>query len=173
MTVTKRILALFLAVAAVFVFRATAYASQEPDLEQPGSITLTLEWEGEPLNGGSFVLYPVGVFEKQGADYAFALLPELAEHSLTLENGLDAETAAAIAAVVETLKLEGHSTAIAEGKAFFGELKPGLFLVVQQEPVPGFCADSTSSGPCSGATSPTSSWVWPSTSRATATPPSS
>ena len=137
---TKRIFALFLAVAAVFVFRATAYASQEPDLEQPGSITLTLEWEGEPLNGGSFVLYPVGIFEKQGGDYAFALLPELAEHSLTLENGPDAETAAAIAEAVETLKLEGYSAAVTEGKAFFGELKPGLFLVVQQEPVPGFAA---------------------------------
>ena len=37
----------------------------------------------------------------------------------------------------------------------------------------GFCADSTSSRPCSGATSPTSSWAWSYTSQAMAAPPSS
>ena len=137
---TKRIWALILAMAAVFALSATAYASQEPDLEKAGSITFTLEWEGEPLDGGTMTVYPVGIFEKQGADYGFTLLPELAEHSLTLENGLGAETAGAIARVVDALSLEAHSAAIEQGKAFFGELRPGLFLVVQQEPIPGFAA---------------------------------
>ena len=135
---TKRICLLLVALAVTFGFCATALASQTPDLEKPGSITFRLEWEGEALNGGSLTVYRVGAFEKVGSDYRYALIPELADSGISLENVASPETARLLAEKVEEMSLVGITAPISEGAAAFENLIPGLFLVVQQEAAPGF-----------------------------------
>ena len=134
----KRISLLLLTLAVIFGFCATALASQEPNLEQPGSITFRLEWEGEALDGGSLTVCRVGVFEKTENGYRYALIPELAESGISLENVASPETARELAQKVQEMSLVGITAAISEGTAVFENLIPGLFLVVQQEAAPGF-----------------------------------
>ena len=136
---TKRIGFLLMALAFVFGCCGAALAAG-PDLEQIGSITFRLEWEGEKLTGGTLTVYRVGVFEQTESGYRFALLPELAEEAGSLEYVASPETAQALAKAVAELSLVGVTAEIAEGTAVFENLVPGLFLVVQQEACAGFAA---------------------------------
>lgn len=137
---TKKLFLLLLALAVTFGFCAAAFASQTLDLDKPGSITFQLGWEGEPLNGGTLTVYRVGIYEMTLTGYQYALLPELAEMGISLHDTASPETAQAIAKAVEELSLTGMTAPITDGTAAFTDLVPGLFLVVQQEPVPGFSA---------------------------------
>ena len=48
-----------------------AWAHEVPDLKKTGSITLTLQYDGKPLSGGSFALYRVGTVTEKDGDYSF------------------------------------------------------------------------------------------------------
>lgn len=103
---------------------------------QGGTITFLLSWEGEELEGGSLSLYRVGDIREGDGDLAFALIPELADMQLDLKDIRDSALAEALAERIDIL--EGAAVPIRAGRAEFTDVAPGLYLVVQQEPVPGF-----------------------------------
>lgn len=128
----KGLLTLLLALSLVFGCCAAASAQEL----QGGTITFLLTWEDEALEGGRLSLYRVADIREGEGDLAFTLIPELADMQLDLKDIEDPALAEALAERIDIL--EGATAPIRAGSAKFTDVAPGLYLVTQQEPVPGF-----------------------------------
>lgn len=134
----KRTIPLLLALLLVCGLTVSALAAEVPDLSRSGSITFLLDWEGEPLNSGSLTMYRVGRIAEYDGNYDFALVEELADSGVSLENLDDAQLPGTLAALAPEKELPGLTAPIAEGRAVFSDLELGLYVVVQQEPCRDF-----------------------------------
>ena len=85
----NRILAILVALGLVLSFAVNASAAESvtmPDLTQKGSLTLTMDVDGEPLDSGNLNLYYVATLVQEGAtQYDFRLLPALTAAGGTLD----------------------------------------------------------------------------------------
>ena len=117
-------------------------AHEVPNLEEPGSITFIVDYENEPVDGGSLTLYRVGDIVENNGDYGFELIEKLDDGKTALDNPEDPQLAKKLAVKVSEAKLEGVTASIKEGEAVFMDVKPGLYVVVQHEVTEGFEAMS-------------------------------
>lgn len=129
----KKISFLLLALVLLLGCALSAQAVELPDPNRPGSLTFLLDWEGEPLSGGSLTLYRVGDIANSGADYSFALVPELKSTGLSLEDLEDADLHQALAEMAPERGLAPITERIHSGEAHFEDLLPGLYVVTQTE----------------------------------------
>lgn len=111
----------------------TAHAVEVPDPDRPASLTLEMEYDSEPLNSGRLTLYRVGEIARDGGDYYFTLIDELADSGVSLENLEDTALPQTLAELALSHELEALTAPVEEGKAVFSQLVPGLFVVTQQE----------------------------------------
>lgn len=134
-----KIAILLLTVMLVGVLPTRAKAHPVPDLEKNGSISVTMQDKGTPVAGGSLTLYYAGEIRDADGDFVFALTPEFAGSGASLENIKGEGLAAALAEYAGSASLTGKTQGIgSDGKTAFGDLAPGLYLVVQQEPAEGY-----------------------------------
>lgn len=124
----KRIVAALIAL--VLLGSLTANAHEVPDLTKNGTITFTLAWNGEPLDGGSLSIYRVGDVVEDDGNFIFACVPEI--EAVSLENLNDPDLAAALADAARNSGLEAVSAPVSDGKAVFTDVVPGLYVVVQE-----------------------------------------
>ena len=110
----------------------TTFAAEIPDVNQPGSLTLTMNWDGEPLDTGSITAYHVGEIVKKNGDYTFALLPQLEDSNVVLELE-DPEIAGTLALLVVERNMTPITASIKDGKVVLDDLTPGLYLVLQTD----------------------------------------
>lgn len=134
-----KIAILLLTVMLVGVLPTRAKAHTVPDLEINGSISVTMQDKGTPVAGGSLTLYYAGEIRDADGDFVFALTPEFAGSGASLENIKGEGLAAELAEYAGSASLTGKTQGIgSDGKTAFGDLAPGLYLVVQQEPAEGY-----------------------------------
>ena len=110
----------------------TVFAAEVPDVDRPGSLTLSMKWDGEPLDTGAITVYQVGEIVEHNGDYDFALLPQFANSDVILELG-DPELAGTLALLVAEQNLSPITAPIADGRAVLENLIPGLYLVLQTD----------------------------------------
>lgn len=135
----KRKLCELLLTALLALSLITAVSAHEvPDLSKNGTITFQITWEGEPLDDGEFRMYRVGDIVEDNGDYLFALVPELADGGLNLDNLDDPALAQQLANLAAEAGLEYLTAAVEEGQARFADVVPGLYVVVQTEACTGF-----------------------------------
>jgi len=120
----------------------SAAAHEVPDLEKAGSVTLSICYETEPIDGGSLTLYRVGDIVENNGDYGFELIEKLDDGKNALDNPEEPQLARELAAKAAETKLKGITAPIKEGEAVFTDVKPGLYVVVQHEVTEGFEAMS-------------------------------
>lgn len=132
----KRIFAALIALALLGALTVSAH--EVPDLTKTGTITLIMEWNGEPQEGGTLAIFRVGDVTESDGDYGFACVPEIEAVSLGDLN--DPDLAAALAEAAGKAGLDSVSAPIADGRAHFADVVPGLYVVVQTAPTEGFCA---------------------------------
>lgn len=113
-------------------------AHEVPDLSKSGTITFQVTWEGEPLEDGEFRMYRVGDIVENDGDFLFALVPELADSGVNLENTDDPALAQQLADLAADAGLEFLTAAVENGQAYFADVVPGLYVVVQTEACTGF-----------------------------------
>ena len=77
----KRIAAFLSALAVLFFLAAPVSAQELPDLQRTGSLTLWMDFEKEPLNGGSLTLYRVGDIVITDGNAGFSLIRELEDYA--------------------------------------------------------------------------------------------
>ena len=130
----KRILAALIAL--VLLGTLTVTAQEVPDLTKNGTITLELDWNGEPLNGGSLTMYRVGDIVENDGNYSFACVAAIG--SVSLDDLNDPELAVALSEAAISAGLEAITVPIADGTARFTDVAPGLYVVVQDEATEGF-----------------------------------
>ena len=127
----KRLLLLVLLLVLLNCLLMPAYAHEIPDPEQKGSICLSMDWKGEPMDGGSLTLYRVGDIAESDGDYTFTLVEALKGTGLTLDNVSDLALAQKLADAAKALT--PITAEIKNGKVLFDDLEPGLYVVTQSE----------------------------------------
>lgn len=128
---TKRIFPLLLLLALVCHMVLPVSAQEVPDPEREGSISLAMNWNGEPVDGGRLTLYRVGDISQNDGNYGFVLMDGLPGGGQTPRSLNDPELAQALATAAREKALPAIAGAIENGKAVFSRLTPGLYLVTQ------------------------------------------
>ena len=129
----KKIFSLLTALILVCGLATVAFAHEVPDLEKNGTITLALNWGGEPLNGGKLTLYRVGDIVENNGDYSFAPVKELRSNNLSLTDVNELRLAKELADLAQQTSLPGVEASITNGEAVFSDVVPGLYVVTQKE----------------------------------------
>lgn len=135
---TKRIFSFLIALVLLCAISMSVSAHEVPNLEEPGSITFIVDYENEPVDGGSLTLYRVGDIVENNGDYGFELIEKLDDGKNALDNPEDPQLTRDLAAKAAEAKLQGITSPVKEGEAVFTEVEPGLYVVVQQEAAEGF-----------------------------------
>lgn len=134
----KRILS---ALCCILLFSALplgALAREVPDYDRLGSISVTMTYQGEPVSGGSLLLYRVADVAENNGDYFFRYVEALADCDIPLTD-LTAQVAEDLAEVVEDQGLRGSVAQISKiGQATFDGLEIGLYLLVQKKAASGY-----------------------------------
>lgn len=125
---------------ATCLFAATpAHAHEAVDMTRTGSITVEMSYEGQPVGGGSLVLYRVGDVVENDGDFTFGLSDEFAGSGLALDDVEAAGLAEELASYAERSGVAGQAFAVAsDGTMSATGLELGLYLVTQGEPAEGF-----------------------------------
>lgn len=134
----KRIFLLLLSIVAALTCSLHVYAHEIPDLTQNGTITFQITWQGEPVNGGTMSLYRVGDIVENDGNYTFALIPELADSGITLEDVDDSELARKLAMLAQEENLAELTAPVSAGLVVFEDVTPGLYVAVHMEAADGF-----------------------------------
>ena len=120
-------------------FSASAFAERGIDLDRSGSVAMSCTYQGKPVSGGDLRLYRVADVEEDDGNYYFRLLPELLEGGRLDQKALEApDLAKRIAASPKLGKAEQTAVFDAKGQALFSDLKPGLYLLIQEKPAVGY-----------------------------------
>ncbi len=135
----NRIFALFLALILSLSLCTAASAHDVPDLDRTGEISVTMKEDGKTVPGGSLTLYRVGEVVENDGDYAFALVEELDNTGIVLNDLQSASLAEKLAEEVKDSKFTGATQTIdGNGKAVFEDLELGLYLAVQNKAASGY-----------------------------------
>ena len=100
-----------------------------PDLSRNGSITFVMNYGDVLLDGGRLRLYRVGNIAENDGNYYFAPVEKLRGIDVDLNNVTDSKLAPKLVSYGKTARLPVISVPIAEGRAAFVDLSPGLFVV--------------------------------------------
>lgn len=129
----KKLTICFLLITLLMGLTVTSHAAEAPDVNRQASLTLEMEYGDEMLDSGRLTLYRVGDIAKDGADDCFALISALDDSNVSLENLEDTALPQTLADLAIRHELEAVTASIEDGKVTFTQLKPGLFVVVQQD----------------------------------------
>lgn len=110
--------------------------------EQPGSITVTLTEQSEThkaVAGAALILHKVGNIKEGTASLSFAPVPAFEGSGLDFEDLRAEGLAKNLAEYALTKDIEGTmENTDARGLALFDGFAPGLYLVMQETPAPGY-----------------------------------
>lgn len=121
----------------LFTLPARVHAAEVPDLDQRGSITVSVHLGDKAVSGGTMTLYRVGDVVENDGDYSFVPTEDFAEWGDTFSDIESPEVAKSLAEYEH--KISGKTKEIdAEGQVKFEDLEPGLYLVVQDEAAEGY-----------------------------------
>lgn len=114
-------------------------ASDLPDPNQRGSISITISYDGKPVAGGELTLYRVGDIAEENGNYSFVLLDQFADLKVASENLLSPETAKKLSDYITQQRNSGNTEKVgAKGSITFDDLKPGLYLITQNKAAAGY-----------------------------------
>lgn len=145
----KKIIPFLLAAVMACAMCTTALAAAEtPDLEQKGSLKVTVQKDGKALSGGKLKLYQVASIERTDDGYAYAYTNDFAncgtELSSTQADNLTKAKASAWSSYAAKQKLRGTSLAVGrDGTATASDLELGLYLVCQGTAANGYTMSPT------------------------------
>lgn len=136
----KRILAQVMIALLLGGMGITVFAQDIVDLEQEGSISVTMRYEGKTVSGGTLTMYHVGCTQEKDGNYSFAACGDFAACSYSFEDVESSrKLAEQLAAYAGNKNLRGSTAEIDEnGTAVFGRLEPGVYLFVQPEAAKGY-----------------------------------
>lgn len=124
---------------------AVASAHPVPEPGKKGSITVSMQFDGEPVPGGKLTLYRVGEVSQDDGNYTFVPTGEFTGCNAdfgTLDSAeQNAQTAKKLKRFIQSNgeDISGITKRIGDnGEVTFFNLEQGLYLLVQTEPATGF-----------------------------------
>lgn len=136
----RRILSVLCIALLMCLLGLRAYAAEIPDMTRQGSIEISMTYEGNAVPGGTLTLYRVAeVHVENGADYSFRYADAYQDCPVSLEDLGSPETAQELAVFTREQGISGTKQNIdAAGKIRFADLPLGLYLLIQENPAPGY-----------------------------------
>lgn len=124
---------------------AAASAHPVPEPGKKGSITVSMQFDGEPVPGGKLTLYRVGEVSQDDGNYTFVPTGEFTGCGTdfgTLDSAeQNAQTAKSLKDFIQNnrgIRPVAREKIGTDGKVKFSNLEQGLYLLVQTEPATGF-----------------------------------
>lgn len=135
----NRITALFICILLVFSLRSASYAHDMPNGEIKGSITVEMKYGEKAVAGGSLTAYRIGQVKSSDGNYCFEKTNDMKAFNGSYEDIASPELAENAAAFVKSNKINEYAVANNQnGKAVFGNLDLGLYLIVQTKASDGY-----------------------------------
>lgn len=136
----KKLIILLLLPLLMFGLCTQVCAAEEVIPEKLCSVTFILEFEDNPLNGGSLSLYRVGQLSDD-CD-SFEIIEPLVQEGLSFDNLQDPELAENLNKLAIDRGVTPFTASVAHGKAVFTDLKAGVYVVSQAlgEEIPGYAS---------------------------------
>lgn len=131
----KKLLAIVTMLVALVAVSAplTVRAERElPDLDKKGSISISFQYEGKALSGGTVSLYTVALAEENDGDYTFVYTNGFENCGIDLGNLKDSSLAGELEGKISK-STKSTSKEVESGKVEFADLKPGVYLIKQTE----------------------------------------
>lgn len=147
MKFAKRLSALALALSLCGAAALPAYAHDVPNINQTGSISFTMTYDGAAVGGGSLTLYQVGKVAEDDGNYSFALTDAYADCTEVDLGDLSDMDSADLPGMAQTLAdyTTEHDVQAAttvqigsDGTATADGLMLGLYLVMQHQAASGY-----------------------------------
>lgn len=134
---------IILMVALVICLSTNIFAAGPIDYGRTGSIIVTMEYEGEPVGGGTMTLFHVAVPVWQEDLYVFEYTEDFTDCLLPLDELGTQDTANGFVEYAIDHDLLGKKKTINDdGEVHFENLEMGLYLLVQEEAAEGYFAAS-------------------------------
>ena len=135
----KRIINILIALCLLTGFGIRVFAHPVPDFSQTGTIKIALQSGQEAVAGGTVTLYSVGSIQEENGDYAFVLTDNFAHSGESLADLQASGLPDRLFAYAKNEKLTGVTAAVdTAGTVSFSGLELGLYLIVQEQPAPGW-----------------------------------
>lgn len=117
----------------------SVYAREVPDLTREGSISITMQYRGTPIGGGTLTLHRVGEAAEDNGDYFFRPTGDFAHLELDLSDLQAQGLADKLYRYTQSETLIGTTVIIGgDGKVTFDGLQPGLYLLSQPTAPEGY-----------------------------------
>ena len=122
---------------------AAASAHPVPEPGRKGSVTVSMQFDGEAVPGGELTLYRVGEVSEDDGNYTFVPTGEFVRWGSDFGTLASAEQTAQTAHSLRYFALRNGITGTTkgigtDGKVTFSNLEQGLYLLVQTRPATGF-----------------------------------
>lgn len=135
-SVVKKLLGILVLICAMTL---PAQAQELPDLNQTGSISVTVRYNGNSVSGGELTLYRVGEVREDDGNYSFVLIKQFDASGVMLENVQSPDTAKKLSDFALRQGISGTNGKIgSDGTLKFGSLEPGLYLLAQRKAAAGY-----------------------------------
>lgn len=130
----------FLLFAIVMIMCFSVSASAEAiDFDKQGSIAITMQYNGETVNSGSFTVVKIADLYWNNGKYAFSYTEPFESCKLSFEKLDTKETAEEYAKFADDHDADGSKIPVGEyGAAVFTDLGTGLYLVIQEDAAEGY-----------------------------------
>ena len=120
-----------------------ASAHPVPEPGRKGSVTVSMQFDGEAVPGGELTLYRVGEVSEDDGNYTFVPTGEFIRWGSDFGTLASAEQTAQTAHSLRYFALRNGITGTTkgigtDGKVTFSNLEQGLYLLVQTRPATGF-----------------------------------
>lgn len=133
--------AVMLAVMIVLVNHVSVFAisGSEIDMDETGSISITIKYENNPVAGGSLTLYNVASISLDGGNLSYVLTSDFLDFETDFSDISSDTFAKDLKNYADANKLEGKTEEVDEdGKVSFEGLNLGLYLMVQKDAADGY-----------------------------------
>ena len=142
--ISKRIYPAFAMIVSVMLLLMSnvtvfAVSGSEIDMDETGSISITIKYENNPVAGGSLTLYNVASISLDDGNLSYVLTSDFSEFETDFSDISSDTFAKDLKNYADANKLEGKTEEVDEdGKVLFEGLNLGLYLMVQKDAADGY-----------------------------------
>lgn len=142
--ISKRIYPAFAMIVSVMLLLMSnvtvfAISGSEIDMDETGSISITIKYENNPVAGGSLTLYNVASISLDDGNLSYVLTSDFLDFETDFSDISSDTFAKDLKNYADANKLEGKTEEVDEdGKVLFEGLNLGLYLMVQKDAADGY-----------------------------------
>lgn len=135
----QRLFVFFLTITWMLGMSITAYAHDVPQMNQKGTISITMKLDNKAVGGGTLTMYRVGEVHEDNGNVTFRPTGDFVNCGQSFQDVTSSNLPKKLADFAAKNKLSGLTKSIGtDGKVVFSDLEVGLYLFVQNKAASGY-----------------------------------